>query len=499
MGKALRLMRKRKDYNMLEQAEKACAEVGIGLWCFWHSNLKSLSKQAKQRFKKYMVRDANGDAYSYHVDLLNPKVLEYAKKVIDELAVRYNKNGALKGVFLDELWHPFATDYMEDDVDKFIKFCEREYQTTPPADIADKFSKGPSWHDPEDVWWRRYLIWRDTHTAKFTEEVTKHANSKGLQVMAQPAFPLTWDMGWFWGAGNSKRICKTGDLLWSYEGRFNFIYEDYPENRTIFATHTNAHSGFSMVSLIRGNYGSQFALNSSWAPVLFGKSTQGRDISLISLPSRNENALNFFIQARDHAYETAGSYCVEGIVDFLCEKSFISEYLRSKYSFFVLPMTNPDGVYNGLSRLTHENGFNLDRLWWNNGPGAEGRVLLDILDHFRPSVYMNIHNYAMKFVDGLLTCQPMGFVEKICQHLPADHEHHKNWFVMTDDEWCKRNNTKEYLEECWGGKNYCKNHFDSLSVIFELTWFGRNTELMKERGTKAMTALALAAVEELKI
>ena len=89
-----------------------------------------------------------------------------------------------------------------------------------------------------------------------------------------------------------------------------------------------------------------------------GKSAQGRDISLISVLSKNKNALNFFIQARDHAYETSGSYCVEGIIDFLYGKSSMAKELRSKFNFFIiLPMTNPDGVYNGLSRLTHENGI----------------------------------------------------------------------------------------------------------------------------------------------
>ncbi len=230
-----------------------------------------------------------------------------------------------------------------------------------------------------------------------------------------------------------------------------------------------------------------------------GKSAHGRDISLISILSENKNALNFFIQARDHAYETAGSYCCEGIIDFLHGKSYMSEYLRSKFNFFILPMTNPDGVYNGLSRLTYENGFNNDRFWWNGGPGTEGKVLIKTLDRIKPTVYMNIHNYAMKFIDGLLTCESSDFVDKILTHLPADHKHHKDWFIMTDEQWCKKNNTKDYLKDCWGGKNYCKNKFGTLSVIFELTWFGRNTASMKKLGVKAMTALALVGVEELAI
>ena len=230
-----------------------------------------------------------------------------------------------------------------------------------------------------------------------------------------------------------------------------------------------------------------------------GKSGQGRDLNLISISSENKNASNFFIQARDHAYETAGSYCVEGIVDFLYGNSNTAEELRSKFNFYIVPMTNPDGVYNGLSRLTYEAGFNNDRLYWNNGPGPEAKVLLEILDRLKPAVYMNIHNYAMKFIDGLLTCESSDFVEKIIKKLPADQEHHKEWFIMIDKEWCEKNNYKEYPMNCWGGKNYCKNKFDTVSVIFELPWFGRNTSLMKERGVRALTAFALVAIEELEI
>ena len=230
-----------------------------------------------------------------------------------------------------------------------------------------------------------------------------------------------------------------------------------------------------------------------------GKSGQGRNLSLISIPSENKNALNFFIQARDHAYETAGSYCVEGIIDFLLGDSHDSKLLRDRFNFFIMPMTNPDGVFSGLSRLTYENGFNNDRLYWNNGPGPEGKTLIQTLDRIQPAAYMNIHNYAMKFIDGLLTCESSDFVKKIIRRLPADHEHHKEWFIMTDEEWCKRNNYKEYPKNCWGGKNYCKDKFGTLSVIFELPWFGRNTAIMKERGVKALTAFAHTAIEELKI
>lgn len=261
---------KRLNFDLLETLEKAAGEVGLNIWCFWHSGVKGLSKTALADAEKYLIKDSKGSLAGRYIDILNPELLILAKKVIDEYAVKYNKHGALKGIFLDELWHPFAMDYMEDNVDAFIGYSKEKYGEVPPANIRELFSKGKDWREPGNAWWRRYILWRDTHMANFTKSVTEYANSKGLQVIAQPAFPLTWDKTWFSGLGGTHRLASLGNFIWSYEGRFNFLYEDYPNDRTIFGTHGNAHNGLNMVSLIRGNNGSIFALNSIWEPFSVG-------------------------------------------------------------------------------------------------------------------------------------------------------------------------------------------------------------------------------------
>jgi hypothetical protein len=187
------------------------------------------------------------------------------------------------------------------------------------------------------------------------------------------------------------------------------------------------------------------------------------------------------------------------MVAFLTSAAFMAKYLRSKYHFHIMPMANPDGVGMGLSRLTHERGLNLDRIYWNEGAGPEVGILLQILDRLQPKVYMNIHNYAIKFIDGLLTPNSHEFVDKILQHLPADAAHYRRWFIVTDKEWFEKNHVTEYPRDCLGGRQYCKDKFGALAVVFEFPWFGRNTALMREKGVAALTALGLAAVEELKL
>lgn len=229
-----------------------------------------------------------------------------------------------------------------------------------------------------------------------------------------------------------------------------------------------------------------------------GKSGEGRDLFLLSSKSGNANAKNFFIQARDHAYESAGSFCVEGIVDFLASDDPVAAYLNSKFNFQIMPMTNPDGVYNGLSRLTHENGLNLDRIYWNEGAGPEVGILLRNLDIIKPAVYMNIHNWAFKFIDGILAAD-QDIAETIPQYMPNDAEHLKKWKIDHDKLWCERNNVTVYRHDFKGSRYYCKEKFDSIAAVFEFPWFARTTGDMRKKGVQALTALALISIEKLKI
>jgi hypothetical protein len=228
-----------------------------------------------------------------------------------------------------------------------------------------------------------------------------------------------------------------------------------------------------------------------------GQSRENRDMWMLTLPSPNPNALNFFLQARDHAYETSGSYCVEGIVDFLLSESSIAHYIRSKFNFFIVPMTNPDGVYNGMSRLTWEQGADMNRILCPTNDPAHA-ALKQAIDKAKPKVHMNIHNWINKFVDGLLAMDEE-MAEKIQYHFPDDVANHKRWRVETHSSYLKANNLKEAPAENKSWKNYCKESFDAYGVNFEFPWFSILPKQMKQKGVKALTAFALAVIEEMNL
>ncbi len=236
---------------------------------------------------------------------------------------------------------------------------------------------------------------------------------------------------------------------------------------------------------------------------VIGRSRENRDMWMLSLPSPSQSALPFFLQARDHAYETAGSYCVLGIVDFLLGDAALAQYLRSKFHVYIVPMTNPDGVYNGMSRLTWEQGADMNRI--NTVPDAAHDALQSAIDRVRPAVHMNIHNWTNKFVDGLLA-NDQTIADKILTHMPADSAHFKRWKVETTADYIRSagweklpaEEVRERRKKSWSWKNYCKETFDAIGVNFEFPWFGLDPAAMRAKGVRAFCALALAAVEEWK-
>lgn len=69
-----------------------------------------------------------------------------------------------------------------------------------------------------------------------------------------------------------------------------------------------------------------------------------------------------FLSARVHPGETVSSFIMEGIINFLTGTSTVSQALREKFIFKIIPMLNPDGVINGNNRCSLL-GVDLNRRW----------------------------------------------------------------------------------------------------------------------------------------
>jgi hypothetical protein len=230
----------------------------------------------------------------------------------------------------------------------------------------------------------------------------------------------------------------------------------------------------------------------SVAVEVLGRSREKRPLYLLSFPSLNPRAKRFFIQTRDHAYETAGSFVAEGIAEFLLSSDALATYIRSKFHIYILPMTNPDGVYNGMSRLTWEQGADMNRL--HTVKDAAHATLKRTIDRIRPDVHMNVHNWQNKFRDGLL-CNDPAIQNRILTHFPADAAHGKHWYTQTLYEFLIEGGYVACPPAAKSWKDYVKERFGGTGVTFEFPWFGLSTAEMRKKGKQAFVAYALAVIE----
>ena len=99
------------------------------------------------------------------------------------------------------------------------------------------------------------------------------------------------------------------------------------------------------------------------AKKIIEKTETGRNIWQINISEhscKNEK-LKFLICARNHANESSGNYCIEGMIEWLLKNQPAMPYFLKKIDFYFLPMTNPDGVADGMARCTGIRGTDLNR------------------------------------------------------------------------------------------------------------------------------------------
>jgi len=84
-----------------------------------------------------------------------------------------------------------------------------------------------------------------------------------------------------------------------------------------------------------------------------GESDEGRNLWLLRITGDSPRAKKpALLYARLHAYESAGSYTMEGMVRWLISGEPYAAAAVRQYVFHVIPMMNPDGVFHGLGKFS---------------------------------------------------------------------------------------------------------------------------------------------------
>ncbi|TMS35557.1 hypothetical protein L596_002936 [Steinernema carpocapsae] len=85
---------------------------------------------------------------------------------------------------------------------------------------------------------------------------------------------------------------------------------------------------------------------------LLASSVQKRRLDLITISgeANNKKPKIIFLMGRVHPGETPSSFVIHGLLQFLISDDSRAVKLRSLYTFKIVPMLNPDGVYLGNYR-----------------------------------------------------------------------------------------------------------------------------------------------------
>ncbi len=119
-----------------------------------------------------------------------------------------------------------------------------------------------------------------------------------------------------------------------------------------------------------------------------------------SIPNTNKHRV--WIHARTHPGETPSSWHFDGIVQKLLSSDEVISYYRQKVIFYLIPFTNPDGVYYGRSR-TNFSGVDVESNW--DKPDAETCKEVKILKQRMSAinsekvleVFNNLHSQAVSY------------------------------------------------------------------------------------------------------
>lgn len=165
-----------------------------------------------------------------------------------------------------------------------------------------------------------------------------------------------------------------------------------------------------------------------------GRSGEGRPIDMLiltddSVPDSLKRQV--WIHSRIHTSEAPAAWHLEAMVDELLSDTPLAEEIRRHTVFYIVPQTNPDGVWGGYSRSTPQ-GVNLEINWDrpDSLTGVEVRVLkrtIDSLTAQRPfDVALNLHSQSPPFVTYWIhtaksTSQKMYRRKMLLSALTIDH------------------------------------------------------------------------------
>jgi hypothetical protein len=214
--------------------------------------------------------------------------------------------------------------------------------------------------------------------------------------------------------------------------------------------------------------------------ISFGQTAAGRPLEAAVLPALEQEGVCLLGLGRFHPYESAGSYCIWGVLDLLA--SARGESLRARRTFVLVPVTNPDGVAHGLCKRTAWGGVNLSAEGnESNDPTACALrgLIAGIGAASRRAVLFDAHGW-MNREDGLSVYgADLGCA--IPARLGGDLFAH-GWRTSVRDATAP-DATRGDL------RRYAVLRLGMEAVVTSIPWYGRTPALMRQIGARIAEAI----------
>jgi len=213
--------------------------------------------------------------------------------------------------------------------------------------------------------------------------------------------------------------------------------------------------------------------------IKIGETPENREIYMIKISAGNSKPKKkILIVSRIHPYETAGSYCIEGIINHFLNNLSLLTLNLSPFKIYLIPMANPDGVYNGLCKLSAPDGIDLSRQISDSD--SISRLIRKAIDEIKPDIYCEFHNWMLHEYDGIYFLN-LFQTRRFIRNLAFKKQFKKRWKIHLRQ--------KIFSLSPHGFKKYCREKFGSICLCLEFPWRDRKIADMKRIGIDSLMAL----------
>lgn len=211
-----------------------------------------------------------------------------------------------------------------------------------------------------------------------------------------------------------------------------------------------------------------------------GHSAGGREIRSIRLtdPSvPDEEKTPLLITARNHPYETSGSYILEEMIRFLLGGTEQAAAILKRNVVHTIPMMNPDGVVLGMNQRTGPNGVNISFAADSDAP--EVIALLETVQRVQPALWADVHSWPHQGDDGMW-CTHQWVADGLLDAIPEGSLNDYVWNVS----FVKERNTDD--NHLW---KWLLRTLDSGGVSLSFSWYRRTEADVRAIGPRLIAAL----------